>query len=64
MTMTLTGVGDLEPGGSGEDSLAGISAGVEPVLILPWGEDIRYGEDETQEPRNQDGHNDLMGQEE
>lgn len=54
-----TGIRNFEPRSSSEDSLTCICASVETILVLLRWENVSYSENETQEPRYQDGHNDL-----
>ncbi len=56
---TLTWIWDLKPRCSGEDSLASICSGVEAVLVHLRRKNVGDSENETQQPWNQDGHDDL-----
>lgn len=56
---TLTGVGHLEPGRHQQHAPARVRARVEAVLGAVRGEHVRHRKDEAQQPRHQDGQDDL-----
>lgn len=58
---TLTGIWDLKPWCCSKDSLACICAGIEAVFVYLRWENVSHGENETQQPWHQDGHDDLRG---
>lgn len=57
----LTGVGDTEPGGHGQDLPAGVCPGLVSVLLGPAGEDSGAGQHVADQPHQHDGQDDLRG---
>lgn len=62
-TRVLTWVRDLKPGSHQKHALPGIRPRVEAVLGAVRREDICHGEDEAEQPRHEDGQDDLKGSE-
>lgn len=56
---TLTGVWDLEPGGSCQDALSSVRAGVESILAFLRRKHVSYRENEAQKPGHKNRHDNL-----
>lgn len=56
---TLTGVGDLKPGGGCQDALSGVCAGVESILVFLRRKHVGHCKYEAEKPGHKNRHDDL-----